>query len=104
MKPNFNNLLQRRERAHEVTRALVARGIVVKVELVVFLSSPPLASGRNLCDDTSLPPLLIGLFCHLARNLLLLGVVEVDGRTVLRASIGTLAVQRRGVVGLVEEF
>lgn len=71
---------------------------------MILLSSPPLSSRRNLGNDAALPPLLVGLLCDLARDLLLLLVVEVNGRTVLRAGIGTLAVQRRGVVRLVEEF
>lgn len=71
---------------------------------MVFLSSPPLSSRRNLGHDAALPPLLVGLFRNLARNLLLLRVMEVDRRTVLRAGIGTLLVQRRGIVRLVEEL
>jgi hypothetical protein len=97
-------LLQRWEGPHKVARALIARGVIVEVELVILLSSPPLSSGRNLGDDAALPPLLVGLLCDLARNLLLLLVVEVDSRSVLGAGVGTLAVQRRGVVRLVEEF
>lgn len=71
---------------------------------MVLFSSPPFPSGRNLSHDPALPPLLICLFRHLPRNLLLLRVVEVDGGAVLRAGIGTLLVQRRGVVRLVEEL
>lgn len=97
-------LFQRWEWPHKVARALIARGVVVEVELVILLSSPPLSSGRDLGNDSALPPLLVGLFCNLARDLLLLLVVEVNGRAVLRAGIGALAVQRRGVVRLVEEF
>jgi hypothetical protein len=97
-------LLERWEWSQKVARALISRGVVVEVELVILLSSPPLSSGRNFGNDAALPPLLVGLFCDLARNLLLLLVVEVNSRAVLRAGIGTLAVQRRGVVCLVEEF
>ena len=71
---------------------------------MVLLSSPPLSSRRNLSHDTALPPLFVGLFRNLARDLLLLRVMEIDRRTVLRAGIGTLLVQRRGVVRLVEEL
>lgn len=71
---------------------------------MVFLSSPPLSSRRNLSHNAALPPLLVSLLRHLARNLLLLRVMEVDSGAVLRAGIGTLLVQRRGVVRLVEEL
>lgn len=71
---------------------------------MVLLGSPPLASRRNLSHDAALPPLLVGLLCHFARNLLLLGVVEVDSGAVLGAGIGALLVECRGVMRLVEEF
>lgn len=71
---------------------------------MILLSGPPLASGRDLSDDASLPPLGIGLFRDVARNFLLLGIVEVDGGTVLRASVGALGVEGRRVVEGVEEL
>jgi hypothetical protein len=97
-------LFERWERPQKVARALIARRVIVEVELVILLSSPPLSGGRNLSNDAALPPLLVGLLCDLARDLFLLLVVEVNSRAVLGAGIGTLAVQRRGVVRLVEEF
>ena len=87
-----------------MTRALVPAGVPVKVELVILLGGPPLAGGDNLGDDAALPPLLVGLFGDVARDLFLVGVVEVDGAAVLGAAVGPLAVERRGVVGAVEEF
>lgn len=92
------------EGTQEVAGALVAGRVVVEVELVVLLGGPPLAGGRNLGDDLAVPPLLVGLGGDLARDLFLLGVVVVDGGAVLRAGVGALGVEGRGVVELVEEL
>lgn len=87
-----------------MTGALITTGVVLEVQLVILLSGPPLAGGRDLGDDASLPPLGIGFCRDVARNLLLLGVVEVDGGAVLGASVGALGVEGRGVVHGVEEL
>lgn len=71
---------------------------------MILLGGPPLSRGRDLGDDLALPPLRVGLGRHLARDLFLLGVVEVDGGAVLRARVGPLLVERRGVVRAVEEL
>lgn len=76
----------------------------MQVPLVILLGGPPLARGRNLGDDGALPPLGVGLFGDVAGDLFLLGVVVVDGGAVLWARVGTLSVERRGVVRRVEEF
>ena len=96
--------LQRGQLAQEVARALVPARVAIQVELVVLLSSPPLARGRDLGDDAIVPPLLVGLSCHFAGNLLLLVIVEVDGGAVLRARVRTLTVQGRGIMRAVEEL
>lgn len=87
-----------------MARALVAGGVSIEVQLVVLLSSPPLASGSKLGDNAVLPPLLVCLGGDLARNLLLLGVVVVDGRAVLGAGVGALLVEGCGIVHAVEKF
>jgi hypothetical protein len=96
--------LQRWQLPDKVTRTLIAARVVVQVLLVVRLGRPPLAGGRDLCDDGAVPPLLVGELCDLPGVLLLLRVVEVDGGAVLWAGIGTLAVQGCGVVRAVEEL
>lgn len=87
-----------------MTGALVTARVVVEVELVILLGGPPPAGGGDLGDDAPLPPLGIGLCRNVARDLLLLGVVEVDGGAVLGPSVGALGVEGRGVVHGVEEL
>jgi hypothetical protein len=66
---------------------------------------PPFACGNNLGDDgAGVPPLLARLFRHLARDLFLLGVVEVDAGAVLGPNVGALSVQGGRVVHAIEEF
>ena len=87
-----------------MARARVAFGVAVQVHLVILLGVPPPAGRHYFCDNLAAPPLLAGLLGHLLCNLLLLGAVEVDAAAVLAALIGTLRVQRRRVVQLVEEL
>lgn len=99
-------LLQGRKVPQDVTGALVSPGVVagLQVLLVVVFGIPPLAGRQNLRDDLALPPLLVNELGHFLGDLLLLGVVVEDAGAVLRASVRTLAVQRRGVVHPVEEL
>ena len=71
---------------------------------MVLLGVPPLLGGQDLGDDLAAVPLLVGGLCDLARNLLLLGVVEEDAGAVLRAAVVALLVGGRGVVHAVEEL
>ena len=71
---------------------------------MVLLGIPPLARRQNLRGNSALPPLLVDLVGYIARNLFLLSVVVEDGGAVLRADVWALAVGRRGIVHLVEEF
>ena len=72
---------------------------------MISLCIPPLSRGQNLSHNlASLPPLFLNLLRDLFGLLLLLcGVVEYPA-SVLRTGVWTLAVGRRGVVHLVEEF
>lgn len=87
-----------------MARALIPIGVPLQVQLVVLLGGPPLAGGRNLGDNLALPPLGVCLFGDFAGDALLLVVVEVDGGAVLRAGVGSLAVEGCGVVHAVEEL
>ena len=73
---------------------------------MILLRIPPLARLQNLRRylPLPLPPLLAHLLRHSFRLNLLLGRVREDGAAVLGARIHALAVRRRGVVHLVEEF
>jgi hypothetical protein len=71
---------------------------------MILLRVPPLPGRQDLCDNASLPPLLVDLLRDLSRLLLLLGVVIENCATVLAACIRTLSVRGRRVVHLVEEF
>lgn len=97
---------QRRERPQEMARALVPVRIPLQVQLVVLLGRPPPTRGCDLGHDGArvLPPLRADLGRDLARDSLLLLVVEVDGRAVLGPRVGSLAVEGCRVVGAVEEF
>lgn len=96
--------LQWRQRPQKVTGTLIATGVPVQVLLVILLSGPPLARGRNLRHDTIMPPLLVRLLRHLLCDLLLLLIVVIDGGAVLGTGVGALTVEGGGVVGAVEEF
>ena len=97
-------VLQRRELPQKVTWALITTGVMVQVQLMVLFRIPPLACWQNLRRNTALPPLLVNLVRHVPRNLLLLGIVVKNRRSVLGPNIGTLAVCSRGIMHLVEEF
>lgn len=86
--------------------ALIAGGVLVEVELVVFLGVPPLARGDDLGGDLTRPavPLRVGGGRDLLRDGLLLRAVEEDAAAVLRAGVVALPVARRGVVDAVEEL
>jgi hypothetical protein len=71
---------------------------------MVLFRIPPLSSWQNLCRDASFPPLLVDLIRDISRNLLLLGIVVKDRRSVLAADVWTLAVGRGGIVHLVKEL
>lgn len=58
--------------------AFIAIDIDLQVSLMVILSIPPLTRRQDLGDDFPLPPLLVRLLGHLARDLLLLRVVVED--------------------------
>lgn len=92
------------KRPQEVAGALVARGVLVQVLLVVVLGVPPAAGGQDLGDDAALPPLLADGGRDLAGDALLLGRVREDARPVLRPHVRPLAVGRRRVVHPVEEL
>lgn len=98
--------LERGEIPQEVARALVPSGVVLEIKLVVVLGVPPGAGGDDLGDDLpgSAVPLGIGLSSNLARDPLLLGIVEVYGAAVPRADVGSLPIRRRRVVHPVEEL
>ena len=89
-----------------MTRAFVSPGVVsgLQILLVIVFGIPPLARGQDLRDHLTLPPLLVHQLGYLLGNFLLLGIVEEDGRPVLRARVGSLSVPRRGVMHPVEEF
>lgn len=95
-------LAQWRKLSDEVRGALVAAGVLVKIELVIRLSVPPFSCRHNLCDDLAVPPLFVGTFGDVLGNSLLLGRMEKDGGAVLSPPVGTLVVQLRGVVDGVE--
>lgn len=95
-------LAQWRKLSDEVRGALVTAGVLVKIELVIRLSVPPLSCRHNLCDDLPVPPLLVGTFGDVLGNGLLLGRMEEDGGAVLSSPVGALVVQLRGVVDGVE--
>lgn len=98
------HLLQSGEVAQVVASALVAEGVLVKVELVVLLGVPPLASLHDLGGDLAIVPLLVDLGGDLLSNALLLGVVVEDARAVLGAGVVALTVESGRVVHAVEEL
>lgn len=85
-------------------RALIAHRIDIQISLMVVLSVPPLAGWNNVRDDLVLPPLLVGFLRDLLGNGFLLGVVVEDAGAVLGAGVGTLLVESRWVVHLIEVF
>jgi hypothetical protein len=99
-----NLVRERRETPQEVTWALVTPWVVVQVQLMVLFRIPPLSSWQDLCCDASFPPLLVDLVRDIPRNLLLLGIVVKDRRSVLATDVWTLAVGRGGIVHFVEEL
>lgn len=103
---NSAPLLQRRKVPDVVAGALVAGGVLVKVELVVVLGVPPLARGDDLSGDLAgaAVPLGVGGGRDLAGDGLLLRAVEEDAAPVLRTCVVPLPVAGRGVVDAVEEL
>lgn len=87
-----------------MTRALVAGGVLIQVQLVVVLGVPPGPGGQDLGLDAAPVPLGVGLGRDLARHPLLLRAVEVHRAPVLRPDVGPLPVRRRRVVHPVEEL
>lgn len=87
-----------------MTWALVAGWVVLQIQLVILLSSPPLASRDDVGNNAAFPPLVVGFGGDFAGNGLLLCVMEVDSRAVLRTPVGTLGVQRGGIMHLIEEL
>lgn len=93
------------ELSQKVTGALVSTRVIIQILLMIRLGIPPLTRRQDLSDNlATLPPLLLDLLRHLARNLFLLGVVEEDAAAVLAARVGPLAVVCRRVVHFVEEL
>ena len=77
----------------------------MQIQLVIILRVPPLPRLEDLRRDPPLlPPLLLRLARHALRLGLLLRRMVEDGAAVLRAGVHALAVRRRGVMHLVEEF
>jgi len=97
-------VLQRRELPQKVTWALITTGVMVQVQLMVLFRIPPLACWQNLRRNTALPPLLVNLVRHVPRNLLLLGIVVKNCRSVLSANIRALAICSRRIMHLIEKF
>lgn len=87
---------------HLLRRALVSRGVILQIELVVILSIPPLTGRNNLRRKSLLIPLLGYLVRNLLRNLVLLIAMREYGTTVLRTDIWSLTVLGRWVVHAVE--
>lgn len=89
-----------------MSRTLVARRVLVKVQLVVVLGVPPLARGHDLGGYLPGPaePLRVHGGRDLLRDGLLLGAVEEDAAPVLRSRVVALPVARRRVVDAVEEL
>ena len=83
-------------------RALIAHRVDIQISLMVVLSVPPLASWHDIGDDFVLPPLLVGFLGDLLSDSLLLGVMIEDAGAVLGAGVGTLLVESRGIMHLVE--
>lgn len=81
---------------------LITARVVLKIELVIRFSVPPLTRWNDLCDNLAAPPLLVGALCDILRNGLLLRRVEEDGAAVLGACVGALVVELRRVVDGVE--
>src|SRR6476646_4742014 len=75
--------------------------MLVKVALVIVLGRPEPRSLDDLRDDR-LVEVLLSLFGRFARRGFLLGVVEVDSRSVLVPVIRTLAIEGRRVVHVPE--
>lgn len=82
----------------------ITPGIVLEVQLMIILGVPPGTRRDDLCHDTTLVPLIVGLLCDLLGNLLLLLVVEVDPTAVVGPSVWTLPVYRCRVMHPVEEL
>lgn len=85
-------------------RALIAGRVLVQVQLVVLLCTPPLTRRHDLSRDRHLIPLVANLLSDILSNLLLFGTMCENNAAVLCADISALAVQSRGVVHAVEEF
>lgn len=87
-----------------MTWALVTPWVMVQVQLMVLFRIPPLARWQYLRRNTALPPLLINLFRHISRNLLLLSIVVENRRSILRPDIWTLAIRSGRIMHLVKEL
>lgn len=87
----------------KVSGTLVSSGLLEQVLLMVVLGVPPVLDGLNVGGNGVLEPGVLQLLLHGLRGLLLLGRVGEDGRSVLRADIGALAIGLCGVVDLEEE-
>src|ERR1700683_5214618 len=80
-----------------------ANALLLKIFLVVFLGTIELRCGYDLRDDRPLEDARLSERRHcLARFGYLCGVVEENSRAILRAVIGPLAIELRGVVALEE--
>ena len=99
------NQNQRKEyRINILSRTLIARRVLIQIQLVVLLSIPPLSRLQDLCRDRLLIPFLADLVRDLMRDLVLLLTVREDSAAVLGAHVRALTVLGCGVVHAVEEF
>lgn len=91
--------------SQKVRGALVSARVLVQVLLVILLGVVPDTDLGNLGDNVlALVVLLLNLSSDTLGDLLLLGRVVEDGRAVLSANIGSLAVGGGGVMHAVEEL
>ena len=87
-----------------LSRTLIARWVLIQIQLVVLFSIPPLTSLNDLRRNWFLVPFLADLICDIAGDLVLLFAVRENGAAVLGANIRSLSVLGRGVVHAVEKF
>src|SRR3990170_3980933 len=98
--PRADASSQRGSRGGAVTRSALGQ-----VLLVVLLGAVELGGGGDLGDDrAAVPAAALEGFLRGTRGGLLLRRVKEDGRPVLRADVGTLAIHRGGVVAFPERL
>lgn len=88
-------------------RALIPTRVLKQIQLMILLRIPPLPRFLNLSNDALPPrrkPLRLDPLSNATRNLSLRRRRREYRRAVLRARVPALGVERRGIVGAVEEF